>query len=83
VNGVGVIVSVGRGVDVTVNVGIGVNVRVGRGVNVSVGGTLVDGSAGMGEGEAVCVPSLKLQARMVRINKMRRYDFLFFTFSLY
>jgi hypothetical protein len=70
-------------VDVTVNVGIDVNVRLGRGVNVSVGGTLVDASAGMGEEEAVCVPSLELQARMVRINKMRRYDFLFFTFSLY
>ena len=69
--------------DVTVNVGIDVNVRVGRGVNVSVGGTLVDVSAGMGEGEAVCVPSLKLQARIVIINKMRRYDFLFFTVSLY
>jgi hypothetical protein len=70
-------------VDVTVNAGIGVYVRVGSGVNVSVEGTLVDVSAGMGEGEAVCVPSLKLQARIVRINKMRRYDFLFFTFSLY
>ena len=55
----------------------------GMGVNVSVKGMPVDVSATIGEGEASGSPLLRLQARVVTINKRREYRFLFFISSLY
>jgi len=63
-----------------VNVCVGMGVKVSGtddGVNDSVEGTLVDDSATAGEGEAGVRPVV-LQARVVNINKMRRYKFLLF-----
>ncbi len=53
------------------------------GVKVTVAGMLVDVSATTGEGEAVGSPVLRLQARVVTINKIKKYKFLFFIFSFY
>jgi hypothetical protein len=80
---VGVIVSVGRGVDVTVSVGFGVNVRVGEGEIVSVEGMLVDGSAGMGEDEAVGFPLFALQAFVTKLIKTSTYKVFTFICLFY
>lgn len=81
--GTGVRVEVSVGVDVSVGRGVGVSVSVGMGVKVSVRVMLVDVVAGAGEGEAGCPPLLKVQANVVNIQGMRRYEILFFMIRFY
>jgi len=53
------------------------------GVKVSVKTMSVDVAAGVDEGEAGCPPPLKVQANIVHIQGMRRYEILFFMIRFY
>ena len=71
----GVSVPKGDAIGAGVSVGrvIAVDVRVlGMGVKVVVGGRPVDVSVTIGEGDAVGLPLLKLQAMVVVIKRMRK-----------